>query len=199
MNPTSVVFFGISGAGKGTQCDLLQKYLNENDPSRVVLHPDMGALARTFMETDTSLAVKTREVLGSGSLMPSFIPIYLLTQAMNQQFTGHEHVIFDAVARRPAQSIAIDEMMRFWNRTNLNAIALTLTKETARARLHARGRYDDAQDEIINNRFSWYETNVVPAIDTLRELGWTIHTIDAEPDIETIHKNVLVALDLPLK
>ena len=199
MNPVSVVFFGISGAGKGTQCDLLQAYLGKNDPSRTIFSPDMGTIARSFIGDDTLLARKTKKLVDGGGLMPSFIPIYLLTQVMNQQFTGEEHIILDGVARRPAQSMAVDEMMRFWNRTELHAIAFTLTKETARARLHARGRYDDAQDEIINNRFSWYETNVVPAINTLRELGWTIHTIDAEPDIETIHKNVLVALDLPLK
>lgn len=73
---------------------------------------------------------------------------------------------------------------------------LTLTPENAKARLVARGRYDDAKDEVIASRFAWYQEHVVPSIDELRTLGWNVIEIDGEPDIESIHKNILSALKL---
>ena len=78
----------------------------------------------------------------------------------------------------------------------MHAVVLTLSPKSAKERLIARGRYDDAKDEIIASRFSWYEEQVVPAINELRTLGWHIDEIDGEPDMETIQKNILSVLGL---
>lgn len=195
-NPLSIVFFGISGAGKGTQADMLEKYLREHDSSRGVAHPDMGNLTRAFVKTVSPLAKKVGEVINAGGLMPSFMPIYLLTDDMNKHFTGDEHVIFDGVARRPTQSHAIDDMMRFWGRTNLHGISLVVSETTAHERLHGRGRSDDLDESVIKSRFQWYRENVVPSIKALEERGWSIHEIDAELDPETIHRAILEALNI---
>lgn len=196
QEPVTVAFFGISGSGKGTQCDLLEKHLKENDPSRGVVRPEMGNLLREFMQTGTSLAVHTGEILKAGGLVPSFMPIYLLTGMLNLNFDGTQHLILDGTCRRPDQSRAANDMMQSWNRTDLQVIVLKLTPETARERLVARGRFDDAKDEAIASRFAWYEEHVVPSIEELKNLGWTVYEIDGEPDVETIHKNILAALGL---
>lgn len=196
MEPITVAFFGISGSGKGTQCDMLEKFLKEKDPSRGLVRPEMGSLLRAFMETGTSLAGKVKEILQAGGLVPSFVPIHMLTEVLNKEFDGSQHVILDGTCRRPDQSRAADDMMQAWGRKNNHVVVLTLTPESAKARLVARGRFDDAKDEVIANRFSWYEAHVVPAIDELKNLGWTLHEIDGEPDIETIHKNILSSLNL---
>lgn len=196
MEPITVAFFGISGSGKGTQCDLLEKFLREKDPSRGLVRPEMGSLLRAFMETGTSLAGKVKEILTSGGLVPSFVPIHMLTEALNKDFDGTQHVILDGTCRRPDQSRAADDMMKTWDRANNHIIVLTLTPESAKQRLIARGRFDDAKDEVIANRFSWYEAHVVPAINELKALGWVIHEIDGEPDVDTIHRDILSALKL---
>ena len=113
---------------------------------------------------------------------------------LNEQFDGSQHVILDGTCRRPDQSRAADDMMRLWGRDNLHVITLTLSPESAKARLIARGRVDDAKDEAIASRFAWYEEHVVPAMEELRTLGWAVHEIDGEPDVETIHKSILSAL-----
>ena len=82
MNPITVAFFGISGSGKGTQADMLEKFLNREDPKRSVARAEMGALARAFMKTGTPLAKRTEEIVSSGGLLPSFIPIYLLVEVL---------------------------------------------------------------------------------------------------------------------
>lgn len=196
MEPITVAFFGISGSGKGTQVELLVKALKEKDPARPIIVPNMGDLLRAFMQTGTSLANKTKEILSAGGLVPSFIPIHMLTGFLNEHFDGSQHILLDGTCRRPDQSRAVDDMMKSWDRTSLTAIVLNLTPESAKARLVARGRYDDAKDEAIASRFAWYGEHVVPSIDELRILGWNVVEIDGEPDIDTIHKNILSALKL---
>src|SRR6185436_4656953 len=142
MSPLTVAFFGISGSGKGTQCVLLEKYLKEKD-TRVVVRPEMGDLLRKFMQSGTSLSKATGEIVNSGGLVPSFIPIYMLTGVLNETFDGTQHLILDGTCRRPDQSRAVDDMMKLWKRTNLQAVVLTLSKESAKKRLIARGRADD--------------------------------------------------------
>jgi len=134
--------------------------------------------------------------LKAGGLVPSFVPIYLLVKALNETFDGTQHVILEGTCRRPDQSRAANDIMRMFGRDDLKAIVLTLTKESAKKRLVARGRFDDAEDEAIENRFSWYQEHVVPSIEELRKLGWTIHEIDGEPDVGTIHQNILKELKL---
>src|SRR3989344_4417846 len=196
MNPITVAFFGISGSGKGTQCVLLEDYLKEKDPSHAVVRPEMGDLLRKFMQSGTSLSKYTGEIVNSGGLVPSFIPIYMLTGVLNDPFDGSQHLILDGTCRRPDQSRAVDDMMKLWKRRNLQAIVLGLSKESAKKRLIARGRVDDETDEALNSRFAWYEEHVVPSIDELRTLGWSIHEVDGEPDVETTHKNILSVLKL---
>lgn len=196
MQPLTVAFFGISGSGKGTQADLLEKYLREHDAKRGIVRPEMGNLLRDFMQTGTSLAKHTGEILKSGGLVPSFIPIYMLTGMMNASFDGSQHLLLDGTCRRPDQSRAVDDMMRLWQRKDLQAVVFTLTPEEAKKRLVARGRFDDAKDDVIASRFEWYTGHVVPAIDELRTLGWRVHEIDAGPDIETIHRDVIAKLGL---
>ena len=195
QQPLTVAFFGISGSGKGTQCALLEEFLKNND-TRGVVRPEMGNLLRAFMQSNTSLAKHTGEIVSSGGLVPSFMPIYLLTKELNETFDGSQHLLLDGTCRRRDQSRAADDMVRLWGRKDLQAVVLTLTKEEAKERLIARGRADDATEETLSARFAWYEEQVVPAMNELRNLGWVIHEVNGSPDIQTIHKNILKVLGL---
>lgn len=197
MRPITVAFFGISGSGKGTQCILLEDYLKKNDPSTGVVRPEMGDLLRDFMKSGTSLAERTGRIVNAGGLVPSFIPIYMLTGILNKTFDGTQHLILDGTSRRIDQSRALDDMMRLWERTELQAIVLTLSKPSAKKRLIARGRADDATDEALNSRFVWYEDHVMPSIEELRRLGWAVHEIDGEAGIDVIHEEIKAALGIP--
>jgi adenylate kinase family enzyme len=196
MQPITVAFFGISGSGKGTQCELLEKFLREKDSSRGVVRPEMGNLLRQFMQTGTPMAAHVKHILETGGLVPSFMPINLLTTELNRSFDGTQHVILDGTCRRPDQSRAADDIMRMFGRESLHVVTLNLTPGSAKKRLELRGRFDDAKDEVIASRFAWYEEQVVPAMKELQQLGWHLHEIDGEPDVETIHKNILTALGL---
>ena len=196
MEAITVAFFGISGSGKGTQVSLLDKALHDRDPVRAVVKPEMGNLLRAFMQTGTPMARSIGDILNVGGLVPSFMPIYLLTKIFNESFDGSQHIVLDGVCLRKDQSRAANDLMRMFGREKLQAIVLNLSEENAKTRLGGRGRFDDAKDAAIQSRFRWYKDEVVPSIEELRACGWTIHEIDGEPDIQTVHKNILKQLQL---
>ena len=196
MELQTVAFFGISGAGKGTQATLLEKSLKDKDSDHGIIRPEMGNLLRNFMKSASPFADKIGQIVTNGGLVPSFMPIHLLIKMLEEKFDGMQHLILDGTCRRPDQSRALNDVARMWGREKLDVIVLALSKETAKKRLISRGRMDDAKDEVIQSRFAWYQEQVVPAIDELKNLGWKIHEIDGELDIETGHKKILSVLGL---
>ena len=99
------------------------------------------------------------------------------------------------LARGADQTRAFDDAMNFFKRDNFQIINLVINDDTAVKRLMARGRNDDTE-EAIRRRLAWTKTDVLPQLELLQSRGRTIHEVDGEPDVETIHKNILSALGL---
>lgn len=194
MQPLTVLFFGSQGAGKGTQVGMLIERLNERSDHRKVIRIDMGQELRNLRDAGTYAGKLTGEIIDNGELMPDFVPIYLQTKALVDHFTGEEHIIADGLARRADQTKAFDDMMKFFKR-DLQVVSLVISDDTAVRRLMARGRNDDTE-EAIRRRLGWTKTDVLPQLKLLEDRGRVIHEIDGEPDVHTIHKNILTALKL---
>lgn len=196
MNPHTTIFFGPSGAGKGTQAKLLCEYLTRNDPSRNTLLYGTGALVREFIENDTNYtSTLVKDIIDTGKLLPSFIPIWFWSNFLIENYTGKEHLIFDGT-RRVLEVTALDTALSFYDRRDAHVIALDVSKEWSIARLKERGRADDKEMEI-ESRLSWYEKEVIPAINFFRERdGYTVHDINGEQTIEEVHEDILKALNL---
>ena len=197
--PTTVLFFGPQGAGKGTQVKLLIEALKKDDTvaGRLggVIHIDMGQLLRNMVATGSYSGKLTAEVIENGYLMPDFMPIYLTTDALMKQFTGQEHIIADGLARRPDQTRAWDDAMQFYKRADYQIIALELSETESVKRLLLRGRNDDTE-EAIKKRLSWHKTEVEPQLDFMGSRGRTIHRINGDQSIEAVHVDILKALKL---
>jgi len=194
MSPITVLFFGPQGSGKGTQVQRLTKFLRKRE-ERGIVHIDMGQLLREMIARGGYSAELTNEIVGIGKRMPDFMPIYLQTDLLVRNFSGGEHIIADGLARGPDQTRAWDDAMIFYKRENYNVISLELSEESSVKRLLARGRSDDTED-AIRNRLGWHKKEVEPQLEFLGSRGRTIHRIDGEPDVETIHKNILSTLNL---
>lgn len=194
MNPISVLFFGTQGAGKGTQVKKLMEYLSTHSTQKII-HIDMGQELRNLRDSGTFAGKLTGEVIDAGHRMPDFMPTYLQTKKIVENTTGDEHIIADGLARGADQTRAFDDAMRFFRRNDFCVISIELSEESAVKRLLARGRNDDTE-EGIRNRLSWYRSDVLPQLTLLKERGRKIHVIDGEPDVDTIHKNILSALGL---
>ena len=194
MQPFTVLFFGSQGAGKGTQVKMLIDHLKSKS-DRGVIHIDMGAELRAMISEGGHTGPLVQAVLNAGNRMPDFMPTYLQTKKIVEHFTGTEHIVADGLARGPDQTRAFDDMMQFYGRGDYKIIQLTLSEDSSVKRLLARGRVDDTE-EAIRSRLAWTQTDMVPQLDLLRGRGRTIHEIDGEPDVETIHKNILSVLGL---
>src|SRR6266478_4878992 len=125
MELQTVAFFGISGAGKGTQAALLEKSLKDKDSDHGVIRPEMGNLLRAFMKSTSPFAGKIGEIVTSGGLVPSFMPIHLLIKTLEEKFDGDQHLLLDGTCRRPDQSRAVNDVARMWGREKLDVIVLT--------------------------------------------------------------------------
>lgn len=195
MKPISVLFFGTQGAGKGTQVKMLMEFLKGKSDQKII-HIDMGAELRALRDGGSFAGKLTGQTIDAGHRMPDFMPTYLQTKKLVDNLVdGTEHVIADGLARGADQTRAFDDAMKYFGRDEFQVISLELTEESAVKRLLARGRNDDTE-EGIKNRLSWYKSDVQPQLELLRERGRMIHVIDGEPDVDTIHKNILAALKL---
>lgn len=194
MQPITVLFFGSQGAGKGTQVKMLMELLKTRS-TQGIIHIDMGQELRTMMATGTKTAELTKEIVSVGKRMPDFMPIYLQTKKVTESLTNDEHIIADGLARGADQTRAFDDMMTFFGRDDFQIVHLTLAEDSAVKRLLLRGRADDTE-EAIRERLRWNKSDVEPQLELLRSRGRKINTIDGEPDVETIHKNIIAALGL---
>ncbi len=194
MQPLTVLFFGSQGAGKGTQVQMLMDYLKAKS-DRGIIRIDMGQQLRSLRDTGTHSGKLTGEIIDNGLRIYDFMAIYLQTKMLVDNFTGEEHIIADGLARGEDQTRGYDDMMKFFKRDDLQIVNLVINDDTAVKRLLSRGRNDDTE-EAIRRRLGWTKTDVMPQLELLKSRGRPIHEIDGEPDVDTIHKNILVALKL---
>jgi len=195
MQPLAVLFFGPQGAGKGTQVDLLIKYLREKDPERRIIHLDMGKELRSLRDTGTHTGKLVGEIIDNGIRIADFMPIYLQTKMFIEEYSGSEHVIADGVARGPDQTQAFEDMMKFYKHENFHVIDIVISDDVAVTRLLARGRNDDTED-AIRSRLAWTKRDVLPQLELLRDSGRPIHQVNGEASVEEVHADILQKLGL---
>lgn len=197
--PLTVLFYGMSGSGKGTQATLLSRYLELEAPEpRTVLYLETGAALRGFVAADDGhTSTLTRQYMEEGKLLPSFMPIHIWTTTLVEQFSGVEHLMLDGLARRVGEVPILDGALSFYGRPEYHVITLDISDSVAEARLRTRARADDtASDENISNKIAWYKENVVPCIEAFEKLGKPVHHLDGERTVEEIHADIKRVLGL---
>ncbi len=193
MKQKTIVFFGRSGSGKGTQAQLLTDYIRNNDPEkREVLYIETGERFREFVSSSETLTAKlTGEVMDMGGLMPEFIPIWIWTDYLVQNYTGTEHLVLDGLSRRADEAPIFDSALRFYRRENSQVIFLNTSREWSIERLLARGRADDTEEDI-HRRLDWFEENTMPALNYFKShVGYDFIEIDGEQSIEKVHADII--------
>ncbi|OHA82818.1 MAG: hypothetical protein A2408_01785 [Candidatus Yonathbacteria bacterium RIFOXYC1_FULL_52_10] len=190
MDAKTLVFFGKSGSGKGTQAKLLIDCLKEKG-DKEVLYMETGARLRDFTLGDGLSNKLTKEVMEHGKLMPEFLPVWIWSDFLLKQYTGNEHLILDGVSRRIHEASILTSAFKFYGVKNPHIVYLNTSRQFSYDLMKARGRKDDT-DEYINSRLDWFEKEVLPVIEHFRsDPYYTFLDINGERSIEEVHQDIV--------
>lgn len=176
-----IVFFGISGSGKGTQAELLAKKLG----CPIVTTGDI--LRRNGDNPQIKAATD------AGQLVPDDITLGLLDAELARIEADKKEFILDGSPRSVRQSQWLDEKIKSGQAKLTALVNFKLTSEEALKRLKLRARHDDT-DQSINQRFNFYLTSVIPALEYLKKQGYKLVDIDGNQPVEKVAEDITKAL-----
>lgn len=192
MTPQTFIFIGRSGCGKGTQAELLIKYLNEKSADKKVFYMEIGKKFRDYLNEETYTTELSREIYKKGELQPDFLAIHIWSHSIIEDYNGLDHMIVDGIPRSLVQAKVFDTAMSFYNKENVFVINLDVSEDWSKKRLSERGRSDDKEEDEVEKRLAWYKRDVVPAIDFFREHPrYMVLDINGEQSIEEVHNEIL--------
>ena len=193
MRPQTLAFFGLTGSGKGTQIKLLRDFFKNRDGSDTV-YAYPGDEYRRIIESNSLTGSLVKGPLHRGELLPGFLTDAIVTNILMNSLTPNKHLITDGYPRAVAQSMSFEAMMKFYERKDVKVIYIGISKEEGIKRMKLRGRHDDTP-EGIEKRFNEYVNNVIPAMNYFNDkVGYTIHTINGEQNVESVHQDIIKAL-----
>lgn len=194
--PFSFVFVGRSGCGKGTQVDLLQKYLGAHYPNNPIFYLETGQGFRNFITQDNYTSKLSNTVYNEGDRQPDFLAIWMWSHSLVDNFTGKEHLIIDGAPRSYPEALSLATAMKFY-KLHFFVIHLDVSREWSEKHLISRGRFDDVDRNKIKKRLDWFDADVMPAIDYFRlspECRF-VH-VNGEQSIEAVHEEVIKGLGI---
>ena len=196
MQPQTFVFFGIVGSGKGTQVDLLRKYLKDKNLASDILYTSTGDEFRKVIGSGSYTGRIVKETLEKGFLQPNFITTSLFTNILISGMKEETCLIADGYPRTIAQSESFETMMKFYGRKEVKIIYIELSEKEAMKRNLLRGRADDTP-EGIKKRFDEYINNVIPALNYFKDKeNYKILTINGEQTVEKVHQDIIKTLNI---
>ena len=183
--PSNFIFIGRSGSGKGTQA----KFLLDHLPNMVYI--STGDLMRDLANKDTDAGHRIKSILDNGGLPFDDMATTLWMHKIAHTVKEEQGIICDGFPRRNNEAQNLDNFFEWLERKEQTKVLLIdISREEAIKRLKLRGRYDDIDEEDINNRLNFFEERVVPAINHYKEQNRLI-SINGEQSREEVFQEIL--------
>ncbi len=196
MTPKTIILIGRSGCGKGTQAKLLAEHLKKVDAAREVLYVQTGSEFRKFITGTSVSAQLSKNLYDTGGLQPEFLAIYMWVNFLVNNYKGNEHIIMDGMPRKYHEAGVLESIFDFYKLEKPFVVHINVSKDWSIDHLMKRGRIDDTRAEI-EERLSWYETEVVPTIEYYRKNPkYAFVEVNGEQTVETVQKEILQKLAL---
>lgn len=210
-----VVLLGRSGCGKGTQAHRLAERFG-----LAVVSP--GERFRQLAATPSLTGEKVKAIIDSGGLPPDWIAAHLWLAELIEKITPDRGLIFDGTPRRLEEAKLIDEILAWYERTNVRVFLLDISRNEARRRLTGRrictgcstmahAIYDEADaaaclkcggtlvsrpddtPEAIEKRLDWFDADVMPIIHYY-ETQSRLTRVSGERPIEVVAEELAQAV-----
>lgn len=164
------IFYGKAGSGKGTQAEMLEQYITSQGTDVVMV--GQGAAFRAFAKDEGYVQNLTRETLDSGKLMPAFMPIYLWSKKLVENFTGTQAIVVEGVARVLEEANILSRALQYLKFDKVFVFHVHIADATAMDRIKSRAaldgdnaRADDLSDASIQTRLDAYKHQVMPIVE----------------------------------
>jgi adenylate kinase family enzyme len=190
MQLKSIIFIGRSGCGKGTQSDLLIQYFKTIGQETTYLSTG-NEFRKLIAEKNNFTSIKIDKIYEEGRRPADFLCITILGNFFKENFSDKKNLIIDGGLRSLNEASTVTDILDFYEVKNPHVFYLNVSHEWSKDKLKKRGR-DDDNDEIYEVKKTWFEKEVLPAIDFLENNDkFNFHTIDGEQEIQTVHKEIL--------
>jgi UMP-CMP kinase len=185
-----VVFvLGGPGAGKGTQCQLLQERLGG------WVHLSAGDLLREERQSGGELGDLINSKIAAGELVPSSITVRCLENGMARAYSSSNKTttqfLIDGFPRSHENMQAWVDTMKSHNVKFV--LDFECPEEVLVGRLLERGKDSGRSDdniEVIRKRFKTHQESAVPIIGYFETNGTKVYKIDSANGIEQIYVEV---------
>jgi len=162
------IFIGRSGCGKGTQAKLLIEKLEQSgivSEDKPMFYIQTGDKFREFVSRTSHSSRLAKDIMEQAERQPDFLAIWMWSDLLITNLMGGENIVFDGAPRSLNEAMVLDTAIKFFNRQDVKVVYLDVSNEWSKTRLLERGRKDDQKLEYIERRLSWFETDVLPAVE----------------------------------
>lgn len=210
-----IVLLGVPGAGKGTQCELLAKWLSL--PCIAT-----GELFRAAVEEQTELGLRAESYIDKGELVPDEITVRMMAERLARAECA-QGVIFDGFPRTVAQAEALNTILGDLGRQVDVVLHVAVSQSSVLMRLSGRwicrrcGRAyhqlynseevlgicdvcggqlhqrDDDRPETQRRRLEVFLELTAPLLEFYRTSGILVE-IDGEQDVAAVHRDLRQAI-----
>ena len=163
MRYKSVLLFGAPGSGKGTQGKIIGTIPG-------FFHTACGDIFRT-LDLSSEMGRKFWDYSSRGELVPDEFTVQLWKQyirgleMINQFRPSTEILVLDGIPRNVEQAKLWEGTLDVQKIIHLQCSDLAKMVERLRRRALKENRFDDANDEVIQNRLMVYDVETKPVLD----------------------------------
>ncbi|MES2953635.1 MAG: nucleoside monophosphate kinase, partial [Patescibacteria group bacterium] len=147
MNPKTFIFIGRSGCGKGTQAELLKKYLGDTTPQAGIFYLETGKRFRDFITETHATATRAKKYMEESKRQPDFLAVWMWSHVLVEELTAEadeaKHWVIDGTPRSLPEANVLDTAMQFYGRGKAYVVHLNVSRTWSEERLRGRKRADD--------------------------------------------------------
>jgi len=194
--PQTFIFVGRSGAGKGTQVELLRKHM-EADPNCRIKSLIMGDIYRAFFKSPGYVQDIARDIsMNQGRFQPDFMTNALFVSNAMDIIDEASPLFLDGYPRSVSQLGVTKELLEYVQRTGATIVNVEVSKEEVKKRMMLRGRGDDSES-AIESRLGEYDRTVAPMLLAAKQDPFfTYVEVNGEQPVEAVHTEMKKALGM---